>query len=186
MSYSGSLAQPDSGSLAQPDLNPVEQYVGFRSHNTNYPSGEPTQGHGGSDLTRHHGNHIVDVFRNWTSEVWLNSPIFPLGPPTLPPDTEGEITEFARGIDGERPEEEVVRIATEVARVAADRTEDPEITVDVDGALSFDLRLRDGQLVLAEIDMFGRIDVSVYNAANELEQHHPNATCDDLIAVIGR
>lgn len=176
-----------SGSLAQPDPNPVEQYVGFRSRNTNHPPGEPTQGHGGSNLTSHSGNSpVVFVHNNWTSNVELNSSIVPLGPPTLPPDTEGKITEFARGIDGECPEEEVVRIATDVARVAADRTEDPEITVDIDGALSFDLRLRGGQLVLAEIDMFGRIDFSVYNAANELEQHHPKATWQDLIAVIRR
>ena len=175
-----------SGSLAQPDPNPVEQYVGFRSRDTNYPPGDPTQGHGDGNLTRHHGNKIVGFFGNLTSDVERNSYTFPLGPPTLPPDTEDEITEFARGIDGERPDEEVVRIATEIARIAADRTEDPEITVDVDGALSFDLRLRGGQLVLAEIDMFGRIDFSVYNAANELEQHHPKATWEDLIAVIRR
>ena len=176
----------NSGSLAQPDPNPAEQYVGFRSSDTNSSSGGPTQGHGGGSLTRHHGNNIARFFGNRTSDDGGNSYILPLGPPTLLPDTEDEITEFARGIDGERPEEEVVRIATKIARVAADRTEDPEITVDVDGALSFDLRLRDGHLVLAEIDMFGQIDFSVYNSANELEQHHPKATCDDLIAVIGR
>ena len=61
------------------------------------------------------------------------------------------LDEFAAGLDGKRPEPLVVEMAARIANAALDKTREPEISVDVDGALSFDLELPDGRLLLAEL-----------------------------------
>ncbi len=104
----------------------------------------------------------------------------------FPGIVEAEIVKFAAGLEGKHPDASVVTAARRISRVAIFHTREPEIAVDVDGALSFDLRLRDGRLVLAEIGMSGRIDVSVYGVDDELQEHNPEATPDELIAAIGR
>ena len=51
---------------------------------------------------------------------------------------------FAEGVGGVQPATDVVEIAHRIAMAAIDKTIEPEISVDVDGALSFDLRLANG------------------------------------------
>ena len=61
---------------------------------------------------------------------------------------------------------------------------EPEITVDVDGALSFDLRLTSGLLILAELDLFGELDASVYDDREGiLVRRLPQTTESELIGL---
>ena len=73
------------------------------------------------------------------------------------------VQEFAAGVDGVRPGDAVVAMATGIVQAVLERTADAEISVDVDGALSFVLRLTDGRLVLAELNPDGAIDASKYD-----------------------
>ena len=54
-------------------------------------------------------------------------------------------------------------MAVRITEAALDKTVEPEVTLDVDGALSFDLRLTNGLLILAELDVYGGLDASVYD-----------------------
>lgn len=80
-------------------------------------------------------------------------------PAALPPI----VQEFAAGLDGVIPSSETVTMASRLARAAIANTVEPELAVDVDGALSFDLRLNNGLLLLAELDIAGYFDASVYD-----------------------
>lgn len=83
-------------------------------------------------------------------------------PAALPPI----VQEFAAGLDGIIPSPETVAMAGRLARAAIANTVEPELAVDVDGALSFDLRLNNGLLLLAELDLDGYFDASVYDDQN--------------------
>jgi hypothetical protein len=92
------------------------------------------------------------------------------------------VREFALSVDGVRPTADVVDMATRIVQAAVERTADAEFSVDVDGALSFVLRLTDGRLILAELDPDGSLDASRYD-----DDHGKNvkrlrqATAEDLI-----
>lgn len=96
---------------------------------------------------------------------------------------------FAQGIEGEIPSDEVVGMAARITEAAIRLTVQPEISVDEDGALSFDLRLVNGLRMLAELPAAGALDVGIYDEreagqrAREVE-YLPNATADDLIALL--
>ena len=92
------------------------------------------------------------------------------------------LDEFAAGVDGKRPEPWVVEIASRIAGAALAKTREPEISVDVDGALSFDLRLANEYLLLAELEIDGSIDASVYDLQDKLVQRMPKATPDAIIS----
>ena len=69
---------------------------------------------------------------------------------------------FARGLDGRHPPiSDVVDLAYRLVHMAKERSHQPEITVDVDGALSFDLRLASGLLMFAELGVYGVLDLTV-------------------------
>ena len=70
---------------------------------------------------------------------------------------------FADGVGGALPATDVVEIAHRIAMAAIDKTIEPEISVDVDGALSFDLRLANGLLMMAELEVQGGLDASIYD-----------------------
>ena len=87
------------------------------------------------------------------------------------------VREFAAGVDGVRPGRSVVDKADRLVQAALQGTAEPEFAVDVDGALSFDLRLSNGLLLLAELSIAGNLDASVYDdAAGERVQRLPRAT----------
>ena len=48
-------------------------------------------------------------------------------------------------------------LALRLSAAAVEKTNEPEITVDVDGALSFDLRLNSGLLMFAELTVGGML-----------------------------
>ncbi len=92
------------------------------------------------------------------------------------------ISEFAEGIDGERPAPSVVDAANRIAQAAIEKTVQPEISVDVDGALSFDLRLASGLLLMAELEVQGELDASIYDDKQGiLIKRLRNATGSELI-----
>lgn len=92
------------------------------------------------------------------------------------------VQEFAQGNDEVQPTAQVVDSATRIVTAAIERTADSEISVDVDGALSFVLRLNDGRLVLAELNPDGVIDASRYDdeQGTNVKRFH-RSTAEDLI-----
>lgn len=94
------------------------------------------------------------------------------------------LDEFAAGLDGKQPELWVVEMASRIAEAALAKTREPEISVDVDGALSFDLRLASEYLLLAELEIDGSIDASVYDLQDKLVQRMPKATAEAIISWI--
>ena len=92
------------------------------------------------------------------------------------------IVAFAEGLDGEQPGREAVEIANKIVAAALSMTVEPEVSVDVDGALSFDLRTVSGNLILAELSIDGVLEASVYDQQNELAQRMPSASAAELIA----
>ena len=94
------------------------------------------------------------------------------------------VSEFAMGVDGAKPNDAAVALAARIVQVVLDHAVDSEISVDVDGALSFVLRLKDGRLVLAELDTDGSIDASRYDDDHGANvKRFPQATAADLIAL---
>ena len=93
------------------------------------------------------------------------------------------ITEFAAGLGGKQPEPWVLEMAARISNEALTRTRQPDISVDdADGALSFDLELANGYLMMAELYIDGNIDASVYDAQKKLAQRMPSATESDIVA----
>ena len=92
------------------------------------------------------------------------------------------IIAFAKGLDGQQPQPGAIEIARCIASAALSMTIEPEVSVDVDGALSFDLRTKDGRLVLAELGPDGGLDASVYDRQDKFLKRMPAATADELIA----
>lgn len=96
------------------------------------------------------------------------------------------LREFAAGVEVVRPGRSVVAMANRLVKAALQRTVAPEIAVDVDGALSFDLRLSNGLLLLAELSVNGNLDASVYaDAAGERAQRLPRATEGQFMELLG-
>ena len=96
------------------------------------------------------------------------------------------ICEFAKGVDGDPPDQATIDAALQIVRASVARTVDPEFLVDFDGALSVDLRLPNGFRLLAELTPDGDLDVGVYDdkdptkTAIEVE-YLPQATAQGLI-----
>ena len=104
--------------------------------------------------------------------------------PSLPPVVQAELAEFSAGLDGVCPTEEAVRIARVLSEVAVRHVGHPNITVDIDGELSFDLRLDDGRLVFAELGLDGRLDVGVYGPDHRMLEHDAEATCQYFLQIL--
>ena len=107
---------------------------------------------------------------------WWNQQEF-WSPRIIPFDA--TVREFSLGLDGERPDNHVVDLADRLVQKTQAQTEEPEITIDVDGALSFDLRLTSGLLMFAELAIDGTLDVTVLNDSGpgaRLVKHLPAVT----------
>ena len=74
---------------------------------------------------------------------------------------DSRVRAFSSGVDGRTPGFDVVDLASALVRAAEQRTDQPEITIDVDGALSFDLRLTSGLLMFAELTIDGDLDITI-------------------------
>ena len=94
------------------------------------------------------------------------------------------VKEFAIGIDGVRPEFEVVKRAAYLVFRATSLLTDPDFTVDSDGALAFDLQLPSGHSMLAELYPEGRLGFGVYDEnrdSNATLMFSANATEEEMI-----
>ena len=89
---------------------------------------------------------------------------------------------FAVGLEGRQPEPAAVALAVSIVEAALCHTAQPEVSVDVDGALSFDLRTSSGHLILAELSPDGGLDASVYDRQDKFLKRMPAPTADELIA----
>ena len=123
------------------------------------------------------GSHSHNTEVRWTS-VPTDVDIVLVAEPTL---LHPAVQAYAQGFGDMQPTRAAIVIASRIVLAALERTVEPEITVDVDGALSFDLRLRNGLLVLAELDVWGELDASVYDdRQGVLVQRLPQTTESDL------
>lgn len=89
---------------------------------------------------------------------------------------------FTNGLNGRQPDPAVVELAAQIANAALTHTTQPEITLDQDGALSFDLRTPSGNLLFAELNPNGALDASIFDQQNNPLQRIPTATPADLTA----
>lgn len=94
----------------------------------------------------------------------------------LPASIESVLTDFAVGVGGKVPSRRTQDAARRIATEASKYTKHPDLTVDVDGALSFDMRAMDGRVVFAEMDIDGGLDVGVYSDAGQMLDHDAQAT----------
>ena len=103
------------------------------------------------------------------------------------------VQSFAEGFAGVRPSADTVKTATKIVQAAFQKASAREIEVDdTDGALSFELRVEQGLLVVGELSIAGNLHANVYNdlhpdAGAGIEEiwvrHLPEASAEDLIAL---
>ena len=97
--------------------------------------------------------------------------------------TKAAVAEFVAGLDGKRPEPWVVEMAARIVSEVLAKMVKHDISFDDEEcALSFDLELPNGHLMLAELWYDGSIDASVYDTQKKLAQRMPEATEPDIIA----
>lgn len=89
------------------------------------------------------------------------------------------LDEFAHGSSTHPPRPDIVNLAGRLSNAVTDNTIGPEITFDLDGALSFDLRLRNNLLMFAELQVDGVLSFTVLDDTGEkpaVVAHFPSAT----------
>ena len=98
--------------------------------------------------------------------------------------TQAALAEFAAGLDGKRPEPRVVEMAARIVKAALAKTVKQDISFDDEEcALSFDLELHTGHLILAELWSDGSIDASVYDGEKRRVKRMPKASESDMLAL---
>ena len=105
-------------------------------------------------------------------------------PVGIPRVIQEELGEFGAGVESVKPELHVVESATRIARAAVKYTPQPDIVTDVDGEISFYIRLNNGRLIMAEMSVGGSIDASIYDDRDELLRRMPKATEKEFIEVL--
>ena len=135
-------------------------------------------------LVQNQATENAEDHRGWlpgnrARQIWNQLTSCPMDPGTdaptplsLPDKIEAALVAFSAGTEAVRPERAVVDAAKEIALAAVRYTRDPEITVDVDGELSFDLRLANERLLLAELGINGRAHVGIHDENDRLAEHH--------------
>ena len=104
---------------------------------------------------------------------------------SLPPEIGAVLEEFAQGLPTAGPTASaIVSTARSIARTAAELLDSPEISVDVDGAISFDLLLPNGNLLMAELAPSGWLDGSIYDADGNLLERLRKATGEIIVSAI--
>ena len=103
------------------------------------------------------------------------------------------VESFAKGFEGVRPSYSTVKTAGLIVQASMEKAAQKEIEVDdTDGALTFELRLTSGLLVIGELGLDGHLSANVYNdrhpdAGAGIEEiwveHLPQTTAADLIAL---
>jgi hypothetical protein len=89
---------------------------------------------------------------------------------------------FTEGLGDVPHKANTVRMANRIAKAALEKTIDPEISVDVDGALSFDLRLANGLLMFVELGVNGTLDAGIIDdEQGTIVERLRNTTAEELI-----
>ena len=100
-------------------------------------------------------------------------------------DIKAALDEFAAGLDGKRPEPGVVETAARIVSEASAKAVKHDISFDDEEcALSFDLELCNGHLILAELWSDGCIDASVYDSEKRNIKRMPKATETEILALL--
>lgn len=92
------------------------------------------------------------------------------------------LTEFSRD-----KHSYLIQLARYLVEEAKSHTSNPEITVDLDGALSFDLRLQDGNLLFGELNSSGTFSVTVLDDRDEktsVKEHYSDATVSQFVELL--
>lgn len=98
---------------------------------------------------------------------------------------QNELDQFTQGLEAEQPPtNEVVDMATRILHVAVKNAPVPDVIVDTAGALSFDMRLNDRRLIMAELEADGSINVGEYDSQDELIKFRPLATEAEFIFIL--
>ena len=95
---------------------------------------------------------------------------------------------FSEGFEGIRPSRNTLENAESLVRAAISKCARADIDVDDStGSLAFDLRLRDGTLLFAEIDIFGELNADLFDDKGEEAiwvKHFPNPSFSDLMDIL--
>lgn len=95
---------------------------------------------------------------------------------------------FSEGFDGIRPSPDTLKNAENLVRAAVEKCARADIDVDDNtGSLAFDLRLSDGALLFAEIEVSGKLNADLFDDKGEEAiwvQHFPNPSFSDLMDVL--
>lgn len=94
---------------------------------------------------------------------------------------------FSEGFDGVRPSPNTLENAERLVRAAIAKCARADIDVDDNtGSLAFDLRLSDGALLFAEVEISGKLNADMFNDEGEEAvwlKHFPNPSFSDLIGM---
>ena len=75
-------------------------------------------------------------------------------------------SQFAAGIEGEKPKQHVTAMVDRVIRVVLEKGYGTEYSVDEDGALSFEALLANGVFIMCEVSLNGHINAGLYEGAD--------------------
>lgn len=94
---------------------------------------------------------------------------------------------FSEGFEGVRPSPNILQDADKLVRAAIAKCARADIDVDDNtGSLAFDLRLSDGALLFAEVDVFGKLNADMFDDEGGKAvwlEHFPNPSFSDLIGM---
>lgn len=98
---------------------------------------------------------------------------------------QNELDQFTQGLEAEQPPtNEVVDMATRILHVAVENAPVPDVIVDTAGALSFDMRVNDRRLIMAELEADGSINVGEYDSQDQLIKFIPLATESEFASIL--
>ena len=92
------------------------------------------------------------------------------------------LAEFSHGTNPR-----VVSLANRLVKGATHHTDDPEVTLDVDGALAFDLRLKNGDLMFGELSADGLLSVTVLDDRSKdivVKKYYSSATATQFLELL--
>ena len=93
------------------------------------------------------------------------------------------VASFATGFASVRPSDSALATASRIVEAAIGKTTQPEIEFDeVEGVLSLDIRMDSQHLLVARLDLTGRLTVNIYkDEEGTWLEHLPNITALELV-----
>jgi len=107
-----------------------------------------------------------------------------LRPPSTP-SIPSAVFAFGTGVDGARPSIETFLAAANIAMAVTRMVESPDVDFDdSDGSLSFDFRLPSGYLTLADFEVDGSLDASIYDDQNQRVRRLPEISPGEFVSIL--